>query len=155
MARLMEFREKEERERARSALICTSKKVCDVWKSDGEVKGVETKQARLVKRKSGKCGTRNHLVSRSSMGYLLARVLNYKRRIRTHFCELRPKQSDSSSHESSWTKASPCCHCALFRQCFLERLGSISFANLFGSVRRARRGTVERGLQGSSNQYRI
>ena len=54
---LVKKRERErERETSGSSLICAGKQVCDVWKSDGEAKGVETKQARLVKRKSGKCG---------------------------------------------------------------------------------------------------
>ena len=61
------------REREHDLLLYVRvKKVCDVWMSDGEAKGVETKQAHLVKRKSRKCGTRNSLASRSSMQHLLA-----------------------------------------------------------------------------------
>ena len=56
-----------EREREHDLLLYVRvKKVCDVCMSDGEAKGVETKQARLVKRQSRKCGTRNRLASRSS-----------------------------------------------------------------------------------------
>ena len=64
---------KRERERDHDLLLYASKKVCDVWKSDGEAKGVETKQARLVS------GRRNHVASRSSMKHFLARVLIHKR----------------------------------------------------------------------------
>ena len=113
--------------------------------------GVETKQAGLVKRKSGKGGTRNHLTLGSSK-YAIWLGLNlelqkdlealWRASTRTIRLFLPREYSDESSSSLS------------LRNCLdnapLRGFGSISFADLFGSVRRARRCIVEgKGGQGA------
>ena len=110
------------------------------------MKGVETKQAGLVKRKSRKGGTRNHPTLRSSkyetsLGLSLELQKDSDALLRASTRTIRLFLPREYSDESSSSLSLRNC----FDNAHLRGFGSISFADLSGSVRRARRCIVERG----------